>query len=150
MNGITYLSASFRPQAEDISSIQFIPDAYTYYAKDSSTFWYDAVGKYAERQMQSISIDDPEILSIVANVLDENMERFDRGAFYFEGTQRTVAIKTGAFTRYRRIFFTRKTMNTLLETAVSAAGIQRGYLSLPQALPGTENVQLGSQGLHCR
>ncbi len=146
VNGITYLSASFRPQAEDISSIQFIPDAYTYYAEDSSTFWYDAVGKYAERQVQSISIDDPEILSIVANVLDENMERFDRGAFYFEGTQRTVAIKTGAFTRYRRIFFTRKTMNTLLEQLSQLPEYREGYLSLPQALPGTENVQLGSQG----
>lgn len=146
VSGITYLSASFRPQAEDISSVQFIPDAYTYYAEDSSTFLYDAVGKYAERQVQNISIDDPEILSIIANVLDENMERFDRGAFYYEGTQRTVAIKTGAVTRYRRIFFTRKTMNTLLEQLSQLPEYREGYLSLPQALSGTENVQLGSQG----
>ena len=149
VSGVTYSSTSFRPKAEEISSVQFITDDYyllQYYNEYSSTFWYDAVGKYAERQVQNISIEDPEILSIVANILDDNMEKFSdhTSPSYYGSTQRVVAIKTGAVTRYRRIFFSRKTMDTLLEQLSQLPEYREGYLTLPPALSGTENVQLGS------
>ncbi len=149
VSGITNFSTSFRPKAEEISSVQFMTDDNSllqYYNEESSTFWYDAVGKYAEWQVQNIYIDDPEIFSIVANILDENMERFHDRTSYNGNTQRVVAIKTGAVTRYRRIFLSRKTMDTLLEQLSQLPEYREGYLALPPVLSGTENVQLGSQG----
>lgn len=139
---VTSFSAAFRPQADEIISVRFMIDDYVIQYEDS----WNAVGNYCDRQVQNISIDDPEILSIVANVLNENMEKFDRGAPYYESTSRIVAIKTGAITRYRRIFLSRKTMNTLLEQLSQLPEYREKYLSIPPALSGTENVQLGSHG----
>ena len=137
---ITSFSASFRPQADEITSVQFMIDDYFIPYVDS----WNTVGNYCERQVQNISIDDPEILSIVANVLNENMEKFDRDTPYFESINRVVAIKTGAITRYRRIFLSRKTMNSLLDQLSQLPEYREKYLSIPPALSGTENVQLGS------
>ncbi len=144
VSAVTAFSASFRPQADEITSVRLITDNYLIQYED--TWTWNTVGNYCEQQVQNINIDDPEILSLVASILDENMEKFDRGVPYYESANRIVAIKTGAVTRYRRIFFSRKTMNTLLDQLSQLPEYREKYLSIPPALSGTENVQFESHG----
>lgn len=157
--GTMHFSAAFRPAAEEITSVRFAEtsDNHLYEYAQSYSYGNDAQGNYAERAAQNISIEDPEIISIVAETLQDNMEAFDEGKYqrllertytyddtrspsYVEGV---VAIQTGAITRYRRIIFPYDSMNSIVEQLASLPDYRDAYMALPEALSGTERVYWG-------
>ena len=66
--GTMHFSAAFRPAAEEITSVRFAEtsDNHLYEYAQSYSYGNDAQGNYAERAAQNISIEDPEIISILA------------------------------------------------------------------------------------
>lgn len=145
-----------RPAAEEITSVRFAEtsDNHLYGYAQSYSYGNDAQGNYAERAAQNISIEDPEIISIVAKTLQDNMRAFDEGKYQrllertyaYDDTrspsyvERVVAIQTGAITRYRRIIFPYDSMNSIVEQLASLPDYREAYMALPEALSGTERV----------
>ncbi len=157
VNGITSAATSFRPDAQDITSVRFV-DA------EAPQVWYTNVSywnencSYAEKTAQKISIKDPEIIAAVASSLDENMNKFDHGIFnrtYYSNsytinqTQNTpayvekiVAIRTGAVTRYRRVIFKYEAIEKIIQRLADLPEYREAYMTLPPVLEETENIML--------
>ena len=157
VNGITSAATSFRPDAQDITSVRFV-DA------ENPQVWYTDVSywnencSYAEKVTQKISIEDPEIIAAVANSLDENMNKFDHGIYnrtYYSGSytinqtkntpayvEKIVAIRTGAVTRYRRVIFKYEAIEKIIQRLADLPEYREAYMTLPPVLDGTENIML--------
>jgi len=158
VNGITTAATSFRPDAQEITSVRFVDkeDPQVWYT-DNASYWNEN-RSYAEKAAQKISITDPEIITVVANSLDENMNKFDHGIYkrtYYSNSNATnqtqntpayvekiVAIRTGAIIRYRRVIFKYEAMEKIIQHLADLPEYREAYMTLPPVLDDTVNIML--------
>jgi len=149
--GTMHFSSAFRPNAGEITSVRFVQDSASMYTNPNALGEEEA-GNYADRAVRDITIEDPKIITAVADALQDNLDAFDKGEYdrlesklyNYTSTpthlERTVAIQTGSLTRYRRIIFPYEVMESIVEQLSNLPDYRNAYLTLPDALSGTERV----------
>jgi len=142
------IAASYTPDADDIDSVRLIYD--DYYNDD----WFGS-------EAQDLKLRDKDIRRIVADTLKGNMDYYKEnghvGTYYYENLDaddkiyleheydrmitQTVAIKDGAFTKYRTLFFAAEEYAELLSALESNKDYIEACKTLPK--PAKNSIWLG-------
>ncbi|GEM_PF-1695213 len=125
MFGVYYWAISFKPDADDIKSVQLDSTSISYYSDDN----------YFDAMIDDIKLDSPEIKELVSSSLKKNINaeiNYSQSFFSGDGTEYTVTINTWSGSHKRRIYLTSDENESLINQLNSNKDYQNVFLKLPK------------------
>lgn len=128
LGAVTYYEKEWKPVADEIDGVEFF----------SLDYIYTFLG------VDRLEIDDEEVNKIVVDAYNRQMKNddyifeFETTGFY--DTELVVGIKSGIRTRYRRVSFTEKEYNTIVDACGEYVANQGYSIKLPVYNQGYTNI----------
>ncbi len=122
MIGLYQIELNYCPEAENIKSVSFVSDKYV----------LDSL--YFSDKGEEIQVNDPAVLELVHQALEDNIEHIKTGRYDWEYEESVhVIIRTGSGTKVRNIYLKREDLRQLQEMLKEMPVFKKIYTEFPVA-----------------